>query len=214
MTAQSLDPGWIDEELRVEFPHVFLRQLAVTAGGRRSTPATREHLRRLSDRFTGGRAVNMRQEPIPSAYRVFFRQIGIDPDESRTPIEEAALERMRAGGFLPRNRLDDALVIAIVETGVAVMAFDHDHVEGPLGLRLAAAGERLGGDGRPLSARQMLLADQDRSLAVLFGDHHEAAQPGPRTQRLLLVGVGVRGVPEVSVEEALWTASELVAEGA
>jgi len=213
VTESQLDPGWIDEELRAEFPYVFLRQLEVTVGGRRSTPATREHLRRLSDRFTGGRAVNMRQEPIPYAYRVFFRQIGIDPDESRTPIEEAARERMKAGGFLPRNRLYDALVIAIVETGVAVMAFDCDHVNGPLGLRLAGAGERLGGVGRPLSARQILLADQERSLAVLFGDRLEEAEPGPRTDQVLLVAVGVRGVPEVSVEEALWTASELVAEG-
>jgi len=214
VTEPGLNPGWIDEELRAEFPNVYLRQLTVTPGGRRSTPAGREHLRRLSDRFTGGRAVNMRQEPIPWAYRVFFRQIGIDPDESRTPIEEAALERMKAGGFLPRNRLHDALVIAIVETGVAVMAFDRQQVDGPLGLRLAEAGERLGGAGRPLSARQILLADRVRSLAVLFGDVHEAAQPGPRTERVVLVGVGVRGVPEVSVEEALWTASELVAEDA
>ena len=37
----------------------------------------------------------MRQEPVPWAYRVFFRQVGIDPDERRTPIEEIALERLQ-----------------------------------------------------------------------------------------------------------------------
>ena len=41
----------------------------------------------------------MRREPVPSAYRVFYRHIGLDPDVVRTPIEEAMLARMLQGGF-------------------------------------------------------------------------------------------------------------------
>src|SRR5439155_754101 len=101
--------------------------------------------------YTGGKAVTLRQQAVPWAYRVFFRQVGIDPDEHRTPVEAIALERMRAGGFPSRNVLDDAMLIATVETSVPVMAFDEDALTGPLGLRLAGADERLGGDGRPRS---------------------------------------------------------------
>ena len=81
----------------------------------------------------------MRREPIASAYRVFFRQIGIDPDQHRPPGEAAMLERLRAGWFRSRNIVDDALTVALVETGVAVRAFDADRVQGGLGLRHLAA---------------------------------------------------------------------------
>ena len=67
----------------------------------------RKRLRELSDRFLGGHAIQMRQRPIPWAYRVFFRQIGLDPDTTRTPIEQLALERMQHGNFRSRNQLDD-----------------------------------------------------------------------------------------------------------
>ena len=37
--------------------------------------------------------------------------------------------RLRAGGFLSRNLLDDAITIATVETGVPLVAFDAARVE-------------------------------------------------------------------------------------
>ena len=42
-------------------------------------------------------------QPIPHAYRVFFRHIGLEPDEHRTPVEALALERMQHGGFRSRT---------------------------------------------------------------------------------------------------------------
>ena len=87
----------------------------------------------LSDRFSGAQAINMRHQPIPWAYRVFYRHIGLDPDEQRTPVEELALERMKHGGFRSQNLLDDALTIAIIESGVAMRAFDGDRVGGSSG---------------------------------------------------------------------------------
>ena len=57
----------------------------------------------LSNRCRGARAVTLRREPVPAAYRVFFRHIGLDPDVVRTPIEAAVLERMLHGGFLSRR---------------------------------------------------------------------------------------------------------------
>jgi DNA/RNA-binding domain of Phe-tRNA-synthetase-like protein len=179
----------------------------------RTPNEVKDRLRVLSNRYTGQKAIALRQQPIPWAYRVFFRQVGIDPDEHRTPVEAQALERMRAGGFQSQNLLLDALTIAIVETGVPVIAFDEAKLDGPLGLRVSQPDELLGGDGRPLSSRQVVVADAERSVAVLFADFAEGVEPTSRTRRLRLASVQVKGVPDVSVEEALWTVVETVLGG-
>ncbi|MEA2398451.1 MAG: hypothetical protein QOK25_2007 [Thermoleophilaceae bacterium] len=206
--APEIEVGWVAGDLAAEFPELRLLYVTLEASSGRSPMAVRDRLRTLSDRFTGGKAVTMRQQPVPWAYRVFFRQVGIDPDQHRTPVEAVALERMRAGGFESRNLLDDALLIAIVETSVPVVAFDEDRLSGPLGLRLSAPGERLGGDGRPLSSRQVVIADADRAVAVLFADLAEGRGVHPHTTRMRIASVQVKGVPDVSVEEALWIVSE------
>lgn len=209
-----IEEGWVDADLQVEFPALRLRWIEYQGGSGRTPPEIKERLRGLSNRYTGGKAVHLRQEPVPWAYRVFFRQVGIDPDDHRTPAEQAALDRMKHGSFRSRNLLDDALTIATVETGVPVIALDADRVTPPLGLRLAEEKERLGGDGRPLSVRQIVIADADRSVAVLFGDISEERGVNPRTARMLLCAVQVKGVPEISVEEALWTVTEVLRIGA
>ena len=71
--------------------------MVVSAGRAARRKEVKERLRILSDRFSGAQAINLRHQPIPWAYRVFYRHIGLDPDEQRTPVEELALERMRAG---------------------------------------------------------------------------------------------------------------------
>jgi DNA/RNA-binding domain of Phe-tRNA-synthetase-like protein len=208
----QLEIGWIAEELRVEFPELRLVTSTIEGGPARTPQDVKERLKVLSNRYTGQKAVALRQQPIPWAYRVFFRQVGIDPDEHRTPVEAYALERMRAGGFKSQNLLLDALTIATVETGVPVVAFDDEKLDGPLGLRLSEPGEYLGGPegGRPLSSRQVVVADAERSVAVLFADFAEGVEPTSRTRRMRLASVQVKGVPDVSVEEALWTVAETV----
>lgn len=212
--ADELARGWIEDELVREFPGLALHHATVEAGPGRSPPALKRRLKEMSNRFTGGKAVNLRLEPIPWAYRVFFRQIGLDPDSHRTPVEQLALDRMKFGGFRSRNLLDDALLVATVETGVPVIAFDADRLEGEPGLRLSRPDERLGDSGRPLSTRQILIADAMRSLAVLFGDRLEDAGVQPRTERVLLAAPQVKGVPPISVEEAVWTVAELLRDAA
>jgi DNA/RNA-binding domain of Phe-tRNA-synthetase-like protein len=211
----ELTAGYVDAAVREEFPELGLVYTEVRSRSRRSPDAVRARLRQASDRFTGGKAVTMRQQPIPWAYRVFFRHVGIDPDERRTPIEAIALERMRAGGFQSRNLVDDALLLATLETGVPVLAFDAARVEGRLGLRVAARGEALGDDDAgavPLSSGQLVVADERRALAVLFGETAEGWGAGRASERLLLAAVRVKGVPEVSIEEALWVAAETASE--
>jgi DNA/RNA-binding domain of Phe-tRNA-synthetase-like protein len=209
----QIEVGWVAEDLAAEFPDLRLHYVTVEAKSGRSPDAVKKRLRTLADRYTGGKAVTLRQQPVPWAYRVFFRQVGIDPDINRTPVEAIALERMRAGGFPSQNLLDDALLIATVETSVPIVAFDEDKLDGPLGLRISKSGERLGGGGRPLSSRQVVIADADRAVGVLFADLAEGRGVHPHTERMRIASIQVKGVPDVSVEEALWIVAEVLQGG-
>ncbi len=110
------EAGWVAPALLEEFPGLALRYLIVERGSGRSPKEVRERLHKLSDRFHGAHAINLRQRPIPWAYRVFYRHIGLDPDRTLTPVEQLALERMKKGSFKSQNLLDDALTIAIIES--------------------------------------------------------------------------------------------------
>jgi DNA/RNA-binding domain of Phe-tRNA-synthetase-like protein len=209
----DLQHGWVAGELAAEFPQLRLVHARVEVQPGKSPRSVKERLRFLSDRFTGSKAVAMRQQPIPQAYRVFFRHVGLDPDLQRTPIEGIALERMRAGHFKSRNIVDDALLIATLETSVPVYAFDAARLEGEPGLRLSHPGESLGGPhGRPLPRGQVVIADESRSLAILFADVAEGHGVLPSSEEMVLVAVQVKGVPDVSVEEALWCAADILQE--
>ncbi|HET6449180.1 MAG TPA: hypothetical protein VFG31_08730 [Conexibacter sp.] len=210
-SAQPHD-GHVAQELRAELSGLGIVSLALPAPrARRSPPGVREHLAMLSTRFRGADALALRQRPVPHAYRVAFRHVGLDPDATRTPIEAAAIERLTQGGFVSRGLLDDALTIALVETGVPLWALDDDAVEGDLCLRLTTDGERLGGEeGVPLPARQIVVADARTPLAPLFGEPTARHAPRRGTGRLLLFALRVDGVPLVHVEEALWQCAEVL----
>ena len=201
------EPGWIDPNLAREFPGLSIAQTTLSVGAGRSPEPLRERLRLLSDRFGGAQAVTLRQQSIPWAYRVFFRHIGLDPDQTPTPVEQVALDRMKHGRFRSENRVDDALTIAMAEVGVALQAFDADRVGGKVGLRLSAPGEGFEGRTSPLPDGTIVIADEERALAVLFGKTAEGRGVRGKTARTLLVALGVRGVPEVALEEALWVAA-------
>jgi DNA/RNA-binding domain of Phe-tRNA-synthetase-like protein len=189
-----------------EFPGLGIFWIDVEARSGRSPHQVKERLRLLSDRFHGSHAIQMRQRPIPWAYRVFFRQIGLDPDQTRTPVEQLALERMQHGAFRSRNQLDDSLTIATVETGVALRAFDSGRIEGRLGIRDSAPGEALEGRPGELPAGTLVIADERRPVGLLFGATASGRGVHPQTGRILLCAVAVKGVPDISVEEALWLA--------
>lgn len=204
------EEGWVAQELRAEFPELRLLSTTIRApegGPRRSPPGVQARLRVLSDRFHGAHALSMRRQAVPHAYRVFFREIGLDPDATRTPVEGAAFDRLFHGGYASRGLLHDALLLALVETGVPVWALDADAVRPPVGIRLAVRGERLGaGDlAHDLGVGQMVAADEDGPVALLFGDVAPSHRPGARTRRLLLFSVQVAGVPAIHAEEALWS---------
>ena len=200
------EPGWIEPGLAEEFPGLSISSTVLEARAGRSPEPLRERLRSLSDRIAGAQAIQLRQQPIPWAYRVFFRHIGLDPDTTRTPIEQLIFDRIHDGAFKSQNRVDDALTIAIVEVGVALRAFDADCVDGRIGLRLSEEGEGFEGRVTPLPEGTIVVADEKRPLGIIFDRTAKGRGVGRGTKRVLLVAIGVRGVPDIALEEALWVA--------
>ena len=206
--------GFIAPELAREFPGLRLAWLVCRARPRPSPPDLRQRLMSLSNRFRGASVVALRTQPIPHAYRAFYRQIGLDPDSDRVPIERAATARLMDGQFRSRGLVEDALLIALVETGVPVWALDSDHVgAGGLGIRLSLDGEALGAGelAMRLPAQRLVVADAQRAHALLFGPLARGREISARTRSLMLFSVGVAGVPAIHVQEALWLAAEALA---
>ena len=206
MSEGDTEAGWVAPELRDELPGLGLRYALVERGSGRSPRELKQRLRELSDRFSGPQAINLRHQPIPWAYRVFYRHIGLDPDEQPTPVEELALERIKHGGFRSRSLLDDALTIAIMESGVALRAFDADKVSGAPGIRSSQPGEELEGRPGELPSGTLVIADEARPLALLVGATASGRGVVPRTKRTMLCALQVKGVPDIAVEEAIWLA--------
>lgn len=154
----------------------------------------------------------MRRDPVPHAYRVFFRTIGLDPDTTRTPIEAAAVQRLMEGGFTSRGLLADALLVGLVETGVPLWALDAAALDGPLGIREASGGEHLGTGvyANELPPGRLVVADAAGPAAVLFGDVAPSHLPGRDARAVRVFCVQVAGVPDIHVEEALWSCAEAV----
>jgi DNA/RNA-binding domain of Phe-tRNA-synthetase-like protein len=212
--------GWCSREVEAELPGlcVLAGEVKVTRTGSltgSSPEDIKERLRELSNRYRGAAAVNVRRDAIPVAYRVFFRQIGLDPESARTPIEAAVLERMMQGGFLSVSLLEDVLLIALLDTAVPVWALDGRTLDGPLGVRASVEGETLGRSPQasPLPEGRLVIADAGGPVAILFGEVAPAHAPSASSERLELFSVIVAGVPELFAEEALWGACAALSPG-
>jgi DNA/RNA-binding domain of Phe-tRNA-synthetase-like protein len=158
------------------------------------------------DRLTGADAIGSRSESTPWAYRVFARRVGIDPDAVEHAVEEAALQQrsqLGTGGSLP----EDAQLIAVAETGVPVIAFDADRLDGELWLRRAVPGDRVG--DQPVEPDRPVLADRTRVVAAPFGPTDPEVGLREDTENMTFVALQVKGVPDVGIEEALWTVVEI-----
>jgi DNA/RNA-binding domain of Phe-tRNA-synthetase-like protein len=198
--------GWVATHIASEFPGLGISWIEVDAKPGKSPEPVRRRLRDLSDRTYGSQAIRLRERPIPWAYRVFFRQIGLDPDRTRTPIEQLTLDRLHDGGFRSNGLPRDALDIAIVETGVALRAFDAEGVEGRLCIRDSAPGESLVGMPGEMATGTLVIADESRPLGLLFGSTAEDAAVERTSRRAAVAAIQVQGVPQIAVEEALWMA--------
>jgi DNA/RNA-binding domain of Phe-tRNA-synthetase-like protein len=200
----SSTAGWVAPRVAAEFPGLGISWIEVDGRPGRSPEPVERRLREASDRFYGAHAIHMRERPIPWAYRVFFRQIGLDPDRTRTPVEQLALDRLQDGGFKTRGLPTDALTIATIETGIALRAFDAGQLQGALCIRDSAPGESLAGRPGELSRGTLVIADGRAPAGLLFGATADDRGVTRRTRRIAIAAVHVDGVPRIAVDEALW----------
>ena len=209
MSAEAR-PGWIDEDVRAEFPDLELVQLTVPVGSGPSAPEIRERLRYLSRRMSGAEAVAFRTRPIPQAYRVLFRHLGMDPDEQRPPAEAVIVDRLIKGEYRADNLLDDAITVAVAETGVPVWGLDDDKLTGLLGLRPAAGRETIGTDqyANEVPSGRLVVADEAGTVGVLFGKLATSHLVTKQTRSTRLFAIRAPTVPEIHLEEALHICSE------
>jgi len=166
---------------------------------RRSPRDLRRRLNALSDRHGGARAITQRTREIPLAYRVHF---GVE----RSPAEELTIKRLIRGQYRSRGIVRDALLIATMDTEVAVYALDADRL-----------------DGAPrLAGREVV--DDAGLLAPLF------VEPGATTgrwphrrllgrdvavtrsrRRITLYAITAPGIADLAIEEAIYTAYDIIA---
>lgn len=206
----------VDPEVRTELPGLELWTLRLPGGDGRTPRGVRTRLELLAGRVNGAEAIALRARPVPQAYRVLFRQLGVDPDTDRPPGEQAIVDRLMHGGYRTRGCVDDGILLAVVETGVPVWMLDADLVQGDLTVRPARDDERLGtGEyANDIPAGRLVVSDSAGPVAVLFGDPLRERLPTRRSRSALLFAVRAPGVPVLHVEEALWTAAEALEAGA
>jgi hypothetical protein len=203
--------GAVDPAVAMELPGLRLDWLAVDVppGSAGAREARLERLRVLSDRYRGATVIAMRTHPIPRAYRTFYRQIGLDPDVERIPSERAATERLLHGGWPPTDAISDACTVAVIETGVPVWALDAAAVDpAPPGLGIGLAGTDQTPAGAPPAS--LVVCDGRTVHAPLFGMPLRGHEPARSAPAVVLYALAVAGVPQIHVEEALWTAAELL----
>lgn len=207
--------GSVEPSIAAELPGLGLRWVIVDRA-RGGTPwGVQERLGAAASRLRGPELVALRSRPVPQAYRTAFRQLGLDPDVVRSPIEAVAMHRLMHGGLGSGDRIQDALTLGVVETGVALVALDEGAVRGTLVLRAAREGEELArADGYldAVDAGALVLADEVGPVAVLFGRVSARHEPARRTKRVRVVATVVPGVPPAHVDEALTLAAEALAE--
>jgi DNA/RNA-binding domain of Phe-tRNA-synthetase-like protein len=201
----------VEAEIAAELPGLRLWSLELPAGDGPSPRVLKQRLADMSSRFTGAQGKALRSKPIPHAYRVFYRHIGLDPDVHRVPVEAVVVQRLQAGEFRSRSLVHDSLIVAIMETHVPVWALDADTVLGELEIRRAFEREPLGRNDEHaawLPAGRLVVADLESPVAILFGDVAAQHTVTRRTRTTRLFTVQVEGVPAIHVSEALWTVAD------
>ena len=104
MSAEpELHDGPSPRELAAECPGLRLAWTRLAAVPGPSPPrAARAAARGCRTGFGGAQAIALRRQPIPHAYRVFFRHIGLEPDEHRIAGRGARRSSGMTGGRLPQ----------------------------------------------------------------------------------------------------------------
>jgi hypothetical protein len=177
---------------------VFARACATEPAGRPGRAArARARLAALDARVDGARAAVADATPVPCAYRVLARQVGLDPDADGLPLDLLLRERIRRGRFVLPGPVAGACAAALLETGVPVWALDAAMVDGPLHVRA---------DGRGALA----VVDLHRVVAPLLAEPSVDVAARDDCPRVVLYALRCAGVADVTVREALSIAVDVL----
>lgn len=197
----SVQRGTVSLEVSDEFDDLELLYVTLEGGDARAPRELRAALKQLSDRFRVASAPGLRHARVPSAYRAFSRQLGVDPDDGRSPLEAILMDRLRAGRFRSLGLVHDALVLATLESQVPLWAMDGTEIVGGLGIRAAEEAETLGGE--LLRPGRLIVADAHAPRAALLAPVPEATAVTRRSQATIVFCLRVPGVPGYVAAEAL-----------
>ena len=194
--------GWVDPRIARELPGLRLSWQTVAAAGGRPPVA---RLRALSDRQHGASVVALRTHPIPRAYRTCYRQLGLDPDVDRIPLERAMVRRLLDGEFHAADAVAGGCLVALIETGVPVWPLAGAAVDlSPPGLGIGLA------DSSAPARGSLVVRDLTTIHAPVFGEPLPGSAP-VAGEAVVLYAIGVAGVPEIHLQEALAIAADELA---
>lgn len=193
-----------DVALHYPYLHLFVTEVP-------NRPSTRarhdlaERLGGLAERIDGPRVLRQHEQEVPHAFRALYLQMGIDPDIQPTPIDAVLRERIAYGQFRSMGLIDDALKVALLETGVPVWAADAARISGELALQMPdAAPEAAPRSGVPL------VADDRGPITAVGTAPGEPHAPGRKTTDLTLFALQCDGISTMHVQESLWLAESLL----
>lgn len=192
--------GDVADEVAADFPELQPWSVRVPIPFGATRRDVLRHLDALDDRLRSVATGGLRLHSVAAAYRAFARQVGLDPDTDRNPLEQLAIARLTAGQYRSGGPLHDALAIAMLETGVPLWAVDGAHVRDPLRLEADAGG-------------RLLVCSGSLALGAVMADPDPAVLPDGGTAEAVVYTMRLgRRAPDVIVEEALWHVRSCLAE--
>jgi glycosyltransferase involved in cell wall biosynthesis len=211
------DPKWIHADPELELPTQAWVHRARYVGPRGRKPAEELYGRRGLDRRARQARLAFRRAlvpdenvtwnltAIPAAIRIARRE---DVDVVLTTSPPSSVHLIGAAVKRATG------VRWVADLRDSVVAHPHRRAE-RLGVRAKEVGDRtvarlIARSADAVVAASDAIADEARSLAVLFSDMAEGRGVHPSTTRMRIASVQVKGVPDVSVEEALWIVTEVL----
>lgn len=213
------ETGWVDYHVGTAFPelavHWVRTPVSFMPGLKRRT---RAGLRDLSGIHQTGWAVVDGLDEVAQAHEDFFRRIGRDPKKPpRPPAQAMMTARLLQGEFKSKSLIEDAILIALVETGIGVTALDAATLTGRLGIRPAREGEGIerekAGDVDQLAAGRLVIAADGPPLAAVFGDVSQPWRVSKKTAEVVLYAIRPPGVPAELVDECIEMVRSMIVGG-
>jgi lysyl-tRNA synthetase class 2 len=206
VAGQTEEIFYIDSQVRARFPGMKAG-VAIIEGVeiKKESRELEEYKKEVLGKISQLKPEEANNLPTIKAYRDIFRAFGVDW-HSRHPSADALLRRVVQGkGLYKVNTLVDAYNLAVLESKIALGAFDFEKVAFPVILSLAEEGDEivLLGETEPtkIGKGEMIYKDQSRVLTLdLNYRDGDFTKITPETKKVVLFA---DGCPEISSQEVM-----------